>query len=485
MPAAERAARAAVAVVGSGPAGMYVTGFLLRQRPGAVAVDVYERLPTPWGLVRFGVAPDHQNIKAVARAFERVARLAGFRFLGNVEVGRDVALSELLDVYDAVVVATGAPVDRELGIPGEDLPGSLGAGAFVSWYNGHPDYRDLPVDLSCERAVVVGNGNVAADVARILLSPPDLLARTDIADHALETLRTSRVREVVIVGRRGPAEASFTNPELRELGAIPGCAVVVDPRELELEPASRSALARADDPTRRRNLETFSEFARRQGGHAERRLRFLFRRSPLRIVGDRRVAAVEVVRNTLVEDGGRVVALATERTESIACGFVVRAVGFRSEPLPELPFDAKRGIVPNDRGRVLDPASRAPLPGLYVAGWAKRGPTGVIGTNKQDAAETAAAVLEDLARQAPAESQAPADPVRSADRHRDPLDELGLRDRVVLIDYSGWLRIDAAERERGRAQGRPRVKFSDRRDLLRQALAGVEHHPVAQGHERR
>ncbi len=465
-----------VAVIGAGPAGFYVAGALLRHERHRFAVDLFERLPTPWGLVRAGVAPDHQNIKAVARAFERIARMPGFRFVGNVELGTDVELAALREAYDAVVIAIGAAVDRRLGIPGEELAGSHGAGEFVGWYNAHPDYAHLDFDLSHERAVVIGNGNVAADVARILLTPAERLAATDISDRALARLRESAIREVVIVGRRGPAEAAFTNPELRELGAIPGCAVVVAREELELEEPSRLALERSADATRRRNLATLREFAERGAAGEGRRLRLLFRRSPVRLLGVERVEAIELERNELVAGSdGRVVARPTGQRERLACGLVLRAIGYRTLPIAGLPFDAEHGVVPNLGGRVVDPAGEGqPVPGLYVAGWAKRGPTGVIGTNKQDAQETVAALLEDL--------EAGVLP-RAAGLSRDPLESLSLAG-AAIVDYAGWLRIDTVERERGRSAGRPRVKLTTRDELLRHALGGVNDHAVGDRDDR-
>src|SRR3954447_14207689 len=381
-----------VAVVGSGPAGFYAAGALLAADI-PVEVDMIERLPTPWGLVRLGVAPDHPKIKSVSRAFEKIAAQPGFRFLGNIEVGRDLSSADLLDHYDAVVYAVGAQTDRTLNVPGEDLPGSWPATVFVAWYNGHPDYQDLPFDLSAERAVVIGNGNVAVDVARMLALTPEELAPTDTTDAAIETIGSSGIREIVMLGRRGPAQAAFTPPELAELGELAGADVLVDPAELELDPASEAALA--GDVHAQRNLEVLREFAARTPAGKPRTLRLRFLVSPVAILGDERVEAIEVVRNRLEQDDrGRIVAVPTEERETIPCGIVFCSVGYRGVPLPGLPFDERRATLRNDGGRVVGDDG-TPIPGVYAAGWIKRGPTGVIGTNKKDATETVEALLED------------------------------------------------------------------------------------------
>src|SRR5581483_3550616 len=360
-----------------------------------VEVDMIERLPTPWGLVRLGVAPDHPELKAASRTFEKIAALEGFRFLGNVEVGRDVGHEELTRLYDAVVYAVGAQTDRRLGIPGEDLPGSWAATEFVAWYNGHPDYQHLRFDLQTERAVVIGNGNVAVDVARMLARTGEELLPTDVTDQAREAIAASGLREIVMLGRRGPAQAAFTPPELKELGELAGADVVVASAELELDPASEAALE-ADRARARRNVDILRAFAAHAPRGKPKRLVLRFCLSPVRILGEGKVEAIEVVRNRLVvSDDGQIRAVATGELEVIACGLVFRSVGYRGVPLPGLPFDDERGVIPNAGGRVLDGNGR-PLPRTYCAGWIKRGPSGVIGTNKKDAAETVEALLEDV-----------------------------------------------------------------------------------------
>src|SRR5690242_3929159 len=338
-----------VAVVGSGPAGFYAAGALLA---GGAEVDMLERLPTPWGLVRLGVAPDHPKIKSVSRAFEKIAAQDGFRFLGNVEVGRDLQHDELVDLYDAVVYAVGAQTDRRMGIPGEDLPGSWPATEFVAWYNGHPDFQDLEFDLSGRRAIVIGNGNVAIDVARMLALTPDELAPTDTTDAAIDAIAGAGIEEIVMVGRRGPAQASFTTPELQELGELAGADVIVDPADLEgAEPKDTNA---------ERNLAVLREYAAREPEGKPRRIVLRFFRSPTRILGDDRVEGVELVRNTLDENER---AVPTGDHETLDAGIVFRSVGYRGVELPGLPFDERTGTIPNDRGRVAS--------GVYVAGWIK------------------------------------------------------------------------------------------------------------------
>jgi ferredoxin--NADP+ reductase len=443
-----------VAVVGSGPAAFYAAGHLLDAGDGA-EVDMLERLPTPWGLVRLGVAPDHPNIKAVSRAFEKIAARPGFRFLGNVEVGRDVTHEELRELYDAVVYAVGAQTDRRLGIPGEDLPGSWAATEFVAWYNGHPDFPHLEFDLSGERAVVIGNGNVALDVARMLVLTREELDPTDTTDPAIEAIAGSGLREIVVLGRRGPVQASWTPPELQEMGELAGADIIVDPDELELDPASEAELEHAS-PLVRRNIDVLREFASRTPEGKARVVRLRFRLSPVAILGEAHVQGVEVVHNRLEADAtGRVRAIASDEHETISCGVVFRSVGYHGIALPGVPFDGTTGTMPNVGGRVLD-ESGTPIPGLYCAGWIKRGPTGVIGTNKKDATETIDLVLEDVREGLLPRSEA----------EPRALDAL-LADRgIEVVMYDGWEAIDVLERERGGGKGRPRVKLATWDELL-------------------
>jgi ferredoxin/flavodoxin---NADP+ reductase len=458
--------RPRVAIVGAGPAGAFAAACLLRAR-GDAEIDLYERLPTPWGLLRGGVAPDHQEIKRLEDTFDRQTLRRGCRFLGNVEVGTDISHAELMQHYTAVIYATGAQTDKSLGIPGEDLPGSRAATEFVAWYNGHPDYRDLEFDLSCRRAVVIGNGNVAADVTRVLTLGTDELGRTDIADHALDVLRESRIEEVVVLGRRGPAQAAFTSAELRELGQLDGVDLRVDPGDVALDPESQRWLDEDGTFTARKNIQLLREFAARAPRpDAGRRIELRFLRSPVAIRGDQRVEAVDIGRNEIVRtDDGMLRARAVdEPVETIECGLVLRSVGYRAVPLPDVPFDERYFVLPNERGRVFTPDGE-PLPGVYAVGWIKRGPTGILGTNKRDAEETAACLVEDLAAGAlPHPPQAGPEAIDGliAERKRD----------VVTID--GWRAIDADERDRGASQERPRVKHASRDELL--SAAGITAH---------
>jgi ferredoxin--NADP+ reductase len=434
-----------VAVVGSGPAGFYAAGALL----GAdvpTEVDLFERLPTPWGLVRLGVAPDHPKIKSVSRAFERIAAQPGFRFFGNVTVGRDLQHTELLELYDAVVYAVGAQSDRRMGIPGEDLPGSWPATEFVAWYNGHPDHQHLEFDLSGERAVVIGNGNVAVDVARMLALTPEELAPTDTTDRAIDAIGSSGIREIVMLGRRGPAQAAFTTPELIELGELAGADVIVDPADLEgAEPTDTNA---------ERNLEVLRAYAAREPEGKPKRLVLRFLLSPVALEGDGHVEAVDLVRNRLEPDGrGGLKAVATGEHETLPAGIVFRSVGYRGVALPHVPFDEERGTIRNDRGRVLD-EDGAQVAGVYATGWIKRGPSGVIGTNKKDATETVELLLEDLA-----------DAPRKAGTAQEA--ERFVAERVPqLLMYDHWTSIDEVERAAGEKLGRPRVKLCSWDDLL-------------------
>jgi ferredoxin--NADP+ reductase len=449
-----------VAVVGSGPAGFYAAGVLLASDDLAFEVDMIERLPTPWGLVRLGVAPDHPNIKAVSRAFEKIGATNGFRFLGNVEAGTDLTHEELLALYDAVVYAYGASSDRRLGIPGEDLSGSWAATEFVAWYNGHPDYQQLDFDLSGERAVVIGNGNVALDVARMLALTEDELGQTDTTDPAIAAIVGSGIREILVVGRRGPVQAAWTTVELKELGELAGAEILVDPSDLALDDTSAAELAEGDHLLAR-NVDVLRDYAGREPEGKPRRIVLRFRSSPVAILGEGRVEAIELATNELVPDGkGSVRAVSTEERETVPSGVVFRSVGYRGSALPGVPFDESSGTMPNRDGRVVaDDGS--PLPGLYCAGWIKRGPTGVIGTNKKDATETIEGLLDDVRSGVIGGTASPAHDVDALLRTRD----------VEVVTYAGWEAIDTAERAVGEPLGRPRVKLASWEELLAAARA--------------
>jgi ferredoxin/flavodoxin---NADP+ reductase len=444
-----------VAIVGAGPAGFFLAERLLGRAELRVEVDLYERLPAPYGLVRFGVAPDHEKIKTVTRSFDAVASRPGFRYFGNIEFGSEVTLADFRRHYHAACFTTGAQTDRKMGIPGEDLARSHSATDFVAWYNGHPRFRHLAFDLSVERVAVVGVGNVAVDVARILVTAPDALAGTDIADYALEVLRASRVREVYLLGRRGPAQAAFTTPEARELGELAGADVRALPEEVALDPLSREAVDCSSDRQLGKKIELLQDFAARRPSGQPRLLTLRFLVSPVEVLGDAegRVRGLKLVRNRLEPGaGGELKAVATGAYEELPVGMVFRSVGYRGVPLADVPFDETLGIIPNAAGRVLSPTTHSPLPGLYVAGWIKRGPSGVIGTNKPDAAETADAMVEDLKTGVVPSPQVD-DPAAI---------EVLLRERQpCLITFDDWKQLDAIESERGRANGRPRVKLTE------------------------
>ncbi|HLT46224.1 MAG TPA: FAD-dependent oxidoreductase [Rubricoccaceae bacterium] len=448
-----------VAIVGAGPAGFYAADALLKQDALVVEVDLLDRLPTPFGLVRSGVAPDHQKIKNVTRVFEKVAEHPRFRFFGNVCYGEHLGLDDLRRHYHQVLFTTGAETDRRLGIPGEDLAGSHSATEFVWWYNGHPGYCDSCFDLSAERVAIVGVGNVAVDVARILCRTPEELATTDIADYALEALRESRVREVVLLGRRGPAQAAFTAPEVKELGEMPGADVYVQPDEAELDPISREEMEAGGDRPTAKKVEIVQEYARRAPTGKPRRLVIRFLVSPTELVDDGtgRVGALRLVRNRLVRgDDGRVRPQPTGETEELPVGLVFRSVGYQGVPLPGLPFHDRWGVVPNEGGRVTGEDGR-PLAGLYVAGWIKRGPSGVIGTNKPDAQETVEHMLADAAEGRLFEAEAAtAEAAERRIREAQP----------HVVTFDDWRHLDAVETAAGAPHGRPRVKLTRVEDML-------------------
>lgn len=453
-----------VAIIGSGPSGFYTAAELLEHKELVVQVDVIDRLPTPFGLVRLGVAPDHQKIKSVTKIYDKIAAHPEFRFYGNVDVGHDVKHADLVPYYHAVIYATGAPLARRLGVPGEHLPGSRSATAVVAWYNGHPDFTRLTMDLTHERAVVVGNGNVAMDVARVFGAPPEYMASTDIADHALAALRESAIREVVVVGRRGPAQSAFTPKELKELGEIPDLDVIVDPADLELDAASKAALEGPGSRNRATNVAVLRQYAERGPTGASRRIVFRFLLSPIEIVGSENVEGVVMAHNELYHhtDGSHR-ARQTDRTETIDCGVIFRAIGYHGAPLHGVPFDARGGVIPNQAGRVVHMSTEEPVPGEYAVGWIKRGPQGVIGTNKTDAQETVSCLLEDL--EAGRLETHPVPP-------RAVLERLLRERRDDVVTYEDWQRINEIEVTKGEEQGRPRVKFTSADEATRAAREG-------------
>jgi len=438
-----------VVIIGSGPAGIYAADALAQQ--DGWSIDVIDRLPCPYGLVRYGVAPDHLKIKSIITALRKVLEQPGVRFLGNIDVGTDVSLAELHRLYDVILFAHGAAVDRLLGIPGEELPGSASAREFVAWYSGHPDAELGRFTLEARSVAVVGVGNVAVDVARVLAKTTDELRGTDLPDHVLDVLERSQVTDIHMLGRRGPAQAKFTTKELRELGELANADVIVHPDELTLDAASEAAIAAS--PAVRRNVEVLQEWAKREPEGRPRRLHVRFLVRPVAVLGIDRVAGLRLERSRLDGTGNGV---GTGEYVEIDAQLLLRAVGYRGLPLPGLPFDERTGVVPNVGGRVLRDA--AVVPGEYVAGWIKRGPTGVIGTNKGDARETVAAIIEDQA-----------DHPVAPDRDPDGLPRLLAGRSLDVVTWAGWQAIDNAEQDLGRTQGRDRVKISDRAELLRAA----------------
>jgi len=451
---AERPLR--VAVVGAGPSGFYAVGALIKDPNVHATVDIFERLIAPHGLVRYGVAPDHQNIKAVSRIYDRTAADPKVRYFGNVDFGKDVTLADLQRHYDQIIFATGAQADRRLGIPGEDLPNSFSATEFVAWYNGHPDFAHLDPDLAVSGAVVVGVGNVAMDVARILAKTVDELKDTDIADNALDDLATSRIKDIYILSRRGPAQVKFTNAEIREFGHLEDADAIVIENELAIDRVSSKQVE--GDTSAQKNIDYMRAYAEIGDTGKGRRVHFRFLISPVEIIGDEQghITGVRCERNQLVPtDDGDVKAVGTGEYEVLPAGLVLRSVGYKGTPLADVPYNSRTGTIPNNDGRITG-EDGSDLPGLYVVGWAKRGPTGVIGTNKPDSVETVNAMLQDVPTLAGAPEPDP-DAIVSLLKSRD----------VRYVTAQEWDRINQSEVASGTAQNRPRVKMVEKTDMLK------------------
>jgi ferredoxin--NADP+ reductase len=447
-----------IAIIGSGPSGFYAAEYLQKQ-PLNIEIDMLERLPTPFGLVRGGVAPDHQKIKNVTKVYDRIAQHPKFRFFGNLTFGKDIFRADLQKHYHAVIYTVGSSSDRRLGIAGEDLEGSFPATEFVGWYNAHPDYRHLDFDLSVEAVAVIGVGNVAMDVTRILARSQAELNETDIAAYAQEALAKSNIKRIYVMGRRGPAQAAFTNPEIKELGEMADADIFVFQRDVVLDEASKTYLASdAAEKKDAKNVEILQEFANRKAIGKPKQIVMRFLTSPVEIIGTDKVEAIKVVRNELYTDErGNVRPRETDETEIIPVGLVFRSVGYMGLPLPDVPFHEKGGIIPNREGRVMIAIdSNEQVIGDYVAGWIKRGPSGIIGTNKPDSVETAQKLLEDI----------------EAGKHWTPDSDGAAILKLIqsrkpdYVTYQDWLLIDQIEIERGQAQGRPRLKFTDVSEML-------------------
>lgn len=453
-----------VAIIGAGPSGFYAAGSLLQQDRIHVLVDMYDRLPTPFGLVRYGVAPDHQKIKSVTKVYDRTASDPRFRFFGNIDFGTDLTHADLRQHYDQIIYAVGAQSDRKLNIPGEDLQGSLSATEFVAWYNGHPDFVDLEVNLDCTTAIVVGVGNVAMDVARILAKTVDELHSTDIADHALEVLAGSKVTDIYVLSRRGPAQVKFTPAEIKEFGELAAAEPVVNPADLELDPLSAKEIA--GDSAAQKDLAILQEFAAQPSTGKPRRVHFEFLASPVELIGDAdgRVQAVRIERNELrASSDGYLSAHGTGEYYTLPACLVLRSVGYRGIALENVPYDTRTGTIPNIDGRVVDPATGQPIPGEYVVGWAKRGPSGIIGTNKPDAAETVERALTDVPSLTPAPEPDPA-----------AIEGLLEERKLTFVTIEGWRILDQLEMANGVPLGKPRVKFTRIQDMLDALHAAVK-----------
>lgn len=461
-----------VAIIGSGPSGFYAAEHLQKQKGLAVEIDMFDRLPTPFGLVRGGVAPDHQKIKSVTKVYDRIASKPSFRFFGNVSFGADLSYADLHRHYHAMIYAVGAQTDRNLGVPGETLSGSHAATEFVAWYNGHPDFRKRKFDLTQESVAIIGVGNVAMDVARILARSRAELEATDIADYALEALANSSVKNIYVLGRRGPAQAAFTTPEIKELGEMEEADIVIDPADMELDPLSHEYLTGGHaDPKDVRNVEIMRQYAQRPLSGKPKRIYMRFLVSPVELTGETRVESIRVVKNELYRmESGDLRPRPTQEYEEIPVGLVFRSVGYRGVKLPDVPFYEKWGIIPNRAGRVLTEHEDGQLVrGNYVVGWIKRGPSGIIGTNKPDSVQTVERLLEDLDAE---KLLNPANPSRAA--LESLLDARGIR----YVTYAGWQAIDAAEQARGAEAGRPRVKFSRVEDMLAAAQDSQQPDPA-------
>ncbi len=449
-----------IAIIGSGPSGFYAAEGLFRQQEFHVEVDMFDRLPTPYGLVRAGVAPDHQLIKSVTKIYERIALRPEFRFWGNVELGKHVTKAEMLERFDAVIYAVGAQVDRGLGIPGVNFLGSYSATEFIGWYNGHPDYENMKFDFSAKKVAVIGMGNVAIDIARILSKTPEELSVTDIPDHVLDQLHRSQIEDIYLFARRGPMQVAFTPPEAKELTELEITVPVVDPAELKLEYFSEKILEKSQERRVMQLLEFLDTISKNDPASKPRRIHFCFRRSPQEIYGNKGVVCgLKIAQNELFEDeSGALKSRETDVLEELDVQLVFRCIGYKVDPLPDVPFDAARGTIANIGGRVVDVDSQKPCPQEYVTGWAKRGPTGVIGTNKPDAQETVGFLLKDNRnREAEAKHQS----------QEEIVTELLQARQVPFVPFEEWKILDQLELAEGERKQKPREKVTTVEEMLR------------------
>jgi len=449
-----------IAIIGAGPAGFYAAQHLFKKYSSPVHIDMFDKLPTPHGLVRLGVAPDHQKTKSVSKVYDKIASNPNFRFFGYVEFGKDINLDDLKQHYHQIIFATGAQTDRNLRIPGIESNGSHSASEFVAWYNGHPDYKDRNFNLSHKGVAIVGVGNVAVDVARILCRTREELEKTDIADHALEVLSRSKIKHIHILGRRGPLQAAFTNPELKELGQMEDADTFTFKEEIEVDQDTRKKLIESNDHSTIRKIDILTEYSRVRNATKSRRIDLRFLVSPVEIIDDGRgnVKSLKIVKNKLVSDkNGNIRAEPTDKFDYLEIGLVFRSIGYSGVPLEGIPYDESNGTVFHEKGRILEPDSRKHITGFYATGWIKRGPTGVIGTNKSDSLESVNCMIEDLNRNKYLDPKYP-----EISKVEDFLAER----KPEFIDYESWLEIDREEINRGKSQGRPRVKYTTIQDLL-------------------
>ncbi|MBG55724.1 MAG: NADP oxidoreductase [Deltaproteobacteria bacterium] len=448
-----------IAVIGSGPAGFYATGELFRQQSWSFKVDMFDRLPTPYGLVRGGVAPDHQKIKSVAKIYNRIAENKDFRFFGNVEFGKDIFRSDILEFYDLVIYAVGSPSDRSLKIPGEELPGSHSATEFVAWYNGHPDFSEHKFNLSAKNVFVIGMGNVALDVARILAKTPDELSKTDIADYALEKFYESKIENIWLVGRRGPLQAAFTPVEVREFLELKNADVMVEGGTLQLDVESQRFIETTASKDTKKNYEILKEISKNNKYKKKKRVHFLFLSSPIEILGSKCVEKIRLVRNVLVKrDDGTIYPKATGDFMEENADLIFRSIGYHGNPLPEIPFDQNSGTIPNECGQIIDKRKDKLLRTReYVTGWIKRGPTGVIGTNKQDAVETVNRMLKTIIQEK----------LKPMEQNDNSVFESLLKERNVdFVSFEDWKLLDEYEINNGNSQDRPRIKVTSIERIL-------------------
>lgn len=442
-----------VAIVGSGPSGFYATEALIKSGI-KIKINMLERLPAPYGLVRNGVAPDHPKLKQAIQVYEKIAESPEFNFIGNVTVGQDVTIDELKKTHHAIIFTCGAETDRKLGIPGEDLPGSYTATEFVGWYNGHPDYRDRKFNLSHEVAVIIGQGNVAADVSRILAKTVDELKHTDIAEHALDALAESKIKEIYVIGRRGPAQAKFTPKELREFGELTDCDPIIAVNDLELNPASEQELQDKSNIGNAKIYDLFRNFSLLPQSSKHKRCHFKFLLSPVELIGSNELTKIILEKNKLQGEPFNQSAHGTGEKIELEAGILFRSIGYRGIPISGVPFDEKRGVFPNENGRITNKGDIVPQ--LYTAGWIKRGPTGIIGTNRADSVATVESLLQDIPALAANETKSGAEGLLPLLKAR----------KIHFINYIDWKKIDGKEIERGKPKGKPREKFTYVADML-------------------